>query len=36
MQTIQSGHLALEDHAGEIAAHIRSFLAEKAGLHRKE
>jgi pimeloyl-ACP methyl ester carboxylesterase len=36
LHLIESGHFALEDHAGEISAYIRSFLPEKAGLHRKE
>jgi pimeloyl-ACP methyl ester carboxylesterase len=33
---IDSGHFALEDHADEIAAHMRRFWAQRAGAHRKE
>ena len=36
LHLIESGHFALEDHADEIAARIRGFLPEKAGLNRKE
>lgn len=33
---IDSGHFALEDHAHEIAGHMRRFWPERAGAHRKE
>ena len=36
LHLIESGHFALEDHAGEIAAHIRGFFPERAGVNRKE